>query len=159
MPKINSLKNIALAIAIAIVLNVFVGVGLNSFYPSPNYDDFCDQKIYEPRMPIESSGQIDQKEIEEANRCSEEYNTARDLYNRNAFLVFVVVGLIALVAGWSFVTAPAVSTGLVYGGVLAFIVGTVTRWSGTQDTIRFIVIGVILVTLLWLGIRKKQSAD
>ena len=46
----SSAKKVILAIAIAIVLAFFVNIGINVFYPSPEWEDFCDSERFMVRM-------------------------------------------------------------------------------------------------------------
>ncbi len=154
MIRLGSLKNIALALSIAIVLNVFIGVGVSSFYPGPEYEDFCEPYV-RPLAPV-GEEIPSAEEIQKMEQCNEDFNTARDLYNRNVFLVFLVGGLVAIGIGWRVTTSSAVSAGLTYGGVLAFLVGTIRWWSGMQDILRFIIVGAVLLILVWLGMRKRK---
>ncbi len=38
---IKNIKKWALAVAIAIVFNLFVNYGLSTFYEAPKYEDYC----------------------------------------------------------------------------------------------------------------------
>ena len=41
----SKLKQRILMIAIAIILVFFIGIGIDTFYKSPEYRDFCDEAI------------------------------------------------------------------------------------------------------------------
>ena len=88
--------------------------------------------------------------------CNKDFQDARGLYNRNVFIVLIAAGLIALAAGMLVHEAAAVSSGLIFGGVLSFIVGTIRYWSDMQEYLRFIVLGVALVVLIWIGVKKMR---
>lgn len=49
--RAGSIKKWALAIAIAIVFNLFVNYGLATFYREPKYDAYCNSSYY-PRKPV-----------------------------------------------------------------------------------------------------------
>lgn len=88
--------------------------------------------------------------------CNKEFQEASSVYNRNVFIVLVIAGLIALMAGFLVRQSAAVSSGLIFGGVLSFIVGTVRYWSDMQEYLRFVILGIALAVLLWIGIRKLK---
>ena len=52
--------------------------------------------------------------------------------------------------------AEAVSLGLSLGGVLSFVIGTIGYWSDLSDVLRVVVLGIALVALIYLGIKKVR---
>jgi len=48
----------------------------------------------------------------------------------------------------------SVSSGLMGGGILAIIYGTMRYWSDLPDFGRFIILGITLIILIWLGYKK-----
>ncbi len=89
--------------------------------------------------------------------CQKNFNTARDLYNRNVFLVLVGLGIISIVIGLLLAANVVISTGLSYGGILSFIIGTIRYWSAMDDYLRVIVLGLVLAILIWLGWKKFKD--
>lgn len=189
--KLHTIKSIALAASIIIVLNLFINIGVRTFYPSPKHNDFCPEgkvsRAYNDQDTcIEAGGQWIEdvrlrrfpreveapipapvRVVEDAEEisgycdpsfsCRKEYRAARDVYNRNVFVILVIAGLVVLGVGLRIVAAAAVSSGLVLGGVLSFIIGTIRYWSGMHDYLRFIILGIALAVLIWVGYRKLQK--
>ncbi|MEK7536098.1 MAG: hypothetical protein AAB590_03760 [Patescibacteria group bacterium] len=175
-----------LALGIVIVMNLLFNYGLRTFYkPTPMWDDFCKieqvNKIPETQEECVSAGGawntnpnydktipayspeirvgVDQtKGYCDVNyTCQREYESATKIYNRNAFIVLVVLGIIAIIASFKFIATEAVSLGLSLGGVISMIVGAIRYWSNMDDKLRFGVLLIGFIALIWLGIKKIRD--
>jgi len=174
-------KHVFLAIAIAIVFVFFVGFGIASFYKSPKYEDFCEERFFERPYPgslresenctyiepdetlkaeCRDKGKIAPKydqngciESYSCETCDKEFRDTREIYNRNVFIIATGIGIIILIIGFALKMA-SVSSGLMGGGILAIIYGTIRYWSDLPDFGRFIILGITLIILIWLGYRK-----
>ena len=179
--KLYILKKVALAASIVVVLNLFVNMGVKTFYPAPKYETFCPQdvrRIYtEEAACVDAGGQWTDRykyyakpapvavPMEEGPfgwcdadfSCRKVYETANDLYERNVFIILVIAGLISLGVGYAITVADAVASGFVFGGVISFIVGTVRYWSAMHDYLRFVILGIALAVLIWIGYKKLNK--
>ena len=88
--------------------------------------------------------------------CRQEYDDVREVYNRNVFIAATGIGIIALIVGFALGMA-SVSSGLMGGGILSIIYGTIRFWSDLPDYGRFIILGITLVILIWLGYKKLKK--
>ena len=88
----------------------------------------------------------------ECTSCNRDYQTARNIYFRNVFIISGIIGIIVIVIG-AILNLTSVSAGLFGGGVLTIIYGTVNYWSELADWARFIILGIALVVLIYLGYR------
>ena len=95
--------------------------------------------------------------VKECDMCNKEYRDKREIYNRNVFIIAVVAGLIAVVLGGIVLKLESVSAGIMGGGVLLIIYGTLRYWGDMGDVLRFIILGAVLVVLIWLGYRKFKK--
>lgn len=178
--KLHILKKIALAASIVVVLNLFVNMGIKTFYPAPKYEAFCPQdvrKIVTEQTACDAAGgqwtdryayyakPVPQPAMDQGPlgwcdadfSCRKVYESANELYERNVFIVLVIAGLLSLGIGYAITVADAVASGFVFGGVVSFIVGTVRYWSGMHDYLRFAILGVALVVLIWIGYAKLKK--
>lgn len=184
--EISKLKRTILGISIAIILALFVGYGINTFYKSPKYEDFCEEKFPEPvRIEKEDIAKCDavQKSnmafedscyrqegivryetdedgcqvAQECDMCNKEYRKVMEIYNRNVFIIAVVAGLIAVVLGGIILKLESVSAGIMGGGVLSIIYGTLRYWGDMGDILRFIILGIVLAILIWIGYKKFKK--
>lgn len=174
--SVDKWKKLALSLSILIVLNVFFNVGIATFYDEPTYEDYCPSKLWsvsyndaasceavggqwsenvDPYHPIEES-----KPVGYCNAtftCQEDYNTALGLYNRNVFILLTVLGAVSVIISFYLPISSAVLHGLMYGGVLSFLVGTMRYWSNMDDYLRFVVTGIVLIVLVGVGVRKVKD--
>lgn len=177
----SKIKEIILALAIVVVLNLFFNYGVFTFYKEPKFENFClnelTQKVYTEKSSCEAVGgqwfESNQTNYEgrpipvkpapqtgetswcdSTAKCRESYESARDVYNRNVFIALVILGLISLGLGFLVISAAPVANGFLGGGLLSLIVGTIRYWSDMNEYLRFIVLGIALVMLIWLGYKK-----
>jgi len=88
--------------------------------------------------------------------CREEFDDVRENYNRNVFIIATVIGIIALVAG-IVLKITSVSSGLMGGGILLIIYGIIRYWSGLENYGRFLIMGIALAVLVWVGYKKLKA--
>jgi len=88
--------------------------------------------------------------------CRQEFDDTREIYNRNVFIVATGIGIITLIIGFALKLA-AVSSGLMAGGILTIIYGTIRYWSDLPDYGRFIILGLALGILIWMGYKKVKK--
>ncbi len=88
--------------------------------------------------------------------CREEYNNARDVYNRNVFVISIILGLIAIIAG-TYLNLTSVSAGIMGGGVLAIIYGSLRYWADMNEYFRFTILAIALGVLVWIGYKKFKK--
>jgi hypothetical protein len=88
--------------------------------------------------------------------CREGYQDTSEKYNRNVFIIATGIGIIALIVGVA-LNLASVSAGLMGGGILSIIYGTIRYWSDLPDYGRFIILGITLVILIWLGYKRIKK--
>lgn len=166
--KITKIKAIILSIIIAIVLAGFVIYLVQSFDPTPKWDDYCGKvRPSYPAKPTGETREVNQKECQETNgtwinnycdyyhECQNEYNNASDKHKNIVFLVSVPVGLIAVGTG-IMLALPSVSSGLMLGGGILTIYGVGQYWENLSNWIRTLILGVVLIVLIWLAYKKLK---
>ncbi len=170
--KQNNAKNVILAISIALVSVFFVAYAIQAVYPAPKYSDFCDDGksnsiFINNSEDCETNGgmwkdysdmNVDGKKDGYCNRdyyCSEEYNEVRDVYERNVFIINLVLGIVIIVASL-LLTVESVSTGFMAGGAILLVYGTIRYWSDLSNVLKTLVLGIVLGILIWLGYKKLK---
>ncbi len=175
-----------LVIAIVVILNLFFVFSVRLVYTEPKFEDFCKQEQVhvvpqtqnecvavggqwvEDRFLQKGFPQTERLEpapITEVQKgycnenytCGQEFDTARQLYERNFFIALVVLGTLTLVASFVFRNLDVVATALSFGGVLTLIVASVRYWSNMNDYLRVIVLGIALGALIWIGVKKFRK--
>jgi len=164
-----------LAIAIAIVFAAFVFIGINTFNPGPEWEDYCGEIYIEPHQ-INTSAQCEEvggywnsdrypKRVagpvgepgwcDFEKECRDAYNDADESHKQIVFLISVALGLIALIGSLG-IGAGSVSAGLMAGGILTMFIGIMQYWDKLGDYLRFILLGIVLVILIWVGYKKLK---
>lgn len=88
--------------------------------------------------------------------CRKDYNNARQVYNRNVFVISVIFGLIAIVVG-TYLKITSVSAGIMGGGVLIIIYGSLRYWADMNEYFRFGILAITLAVLIWIGYKKFKK--
>ena len=174
-----------LIVGTVIILNLFINSLIKVVYNEPLYTNFCEEKqvkiipdTKEACLAIGGqwtddlfvqkrllSGEPVAMPVIEQQRagycdpdftCRKGYDTASNVYERNVFVVWVIAGVLALIAGF-FLKLEVVSLSLSLGGVVSLIIGSMRYWSRMDDTLRLIVLGLALVVLIWVGVKKIRE--
>ncbi len=176
----SKVKKWAVAISIAIVFNLFVNYGVATFYPEPEYSDYCNEPAR--AIPLKEAANCAEinvsQEMQEkcgekkgylayrydsagcateayCETCNMEYDKVRKRYSGNIFVALLIAAVIALAAG-VLVKKEAVSTGFLLAGLLGLIISATRYWTHLQDIYRFTLLGIVLATLVWLGYKKAK---
>ena len=169
----------ALMVGIVVILNIFFTVIVALAYPEPQYNTYCPNiqpsvapvdaatcdsqggiwtdtsntdVSTQPAKQIEASGYCDMYA-----KCQKPYQAAVDQHALYAFVIMVGLGVIALIAGFIPIGSSIVSSGLSYGGVLAFIIASMQYWGSAGNWIRLLISTVGLVALLYIGWRRFKD--
>jgi hypothetical protein len=101
---------------------------------------------------IREGRDTEQDKLDEARKVHEKR------FQRTLFMVAAPVGFIALVVG-SFLSLAPVGTGLMFGGIFTFVEGSVCQWSVLDDWMKFALLLVVFVTLIFIGYRKVTMKE
>lgn len=172
-----------LIVSIVIVLNLFFNFAISSFYPAPKYEDFCKaeqinvqpitkdacvaiggqwnesssiEKVVSPAPTIPQKLQTNSY-CNSTFTCQKNYELKSNTYQRNVFVALIILGIISLLIGFMLTANSVVSLGLSFGGVLSLIIASIRYWSAMNEYIRVIILGVALVILVWIGIKKFKD--
>jgi len=166
------IKNIVIGIAI-IILTIFVSFyGINTFYPKPDYDDFCGDiktqeliktkerceeiggkwSVYESVRPV-----LVEEEVEgfcdRDYYCRQDLEDARKIRSRNVFFIALPLGILIIALGAFLFSLESVGVGLMGGGVGTLIYGAGAYWPYSENWIRFVISLVGLIVLIFLAYR------
>lgn len=177
-------RQIAVAVAVAVLFALFVGLLIDLVYESPQYADYCKEEFGPRPVPIASKetlcdyeyGEEYQKCVDErglprftynasgcpvydrCDTCYIQFDNATKVYNRNVFLVASVIGLVAIFAGtmWKI---EFLGTGLMFGGILLLFYGTVRFFPAADKLLRVIIIFLELLIVIWIGYKKLYKSE
>lgn len=169
-----NIKNLLLGIVIAVIFLMFFVYGTKLVYDEPQYDKFCNQTYYYPEKIVNCSFNSElQKQMTDCynqrgipryeyddngcekslicDLCSLNYDDANKNYSKNLFLISLIVSLIVITISVILIKVSAVSGGLMLGSLFYIIYGTARYWEFMEDVLRFVILGLALVILIWLA--------
>ncbi len=179
-------RKFVLGFAIGIIFTLFVFYGIRTFYPEPDYSKMCFESRFSNPYPAYKEpslinqtrcdalvGTIDSLSCEPqyrttiynqtvdcyvpmCNTCSEQYDNAREKYDSNVFIISIIAGGIALLAG-VILGVEAVGSGLMFGGVLTILFGVIRNWGHLGNIAKFIILGIVLAALIFIGYKKLKD--
>jgi hypothetical protein len=176
-------KELLMALAIAVMTALFVGLLVDAVYETPEYDDFCDESA---RAPLIKEGGVRADDCEDpyfvykeeidachaekgspefdydeagchvyssCNYCATEFRDASEVYNRNLFYIITPLAVAALIFG-VYYGFEIVASGFMFAGVLLLIYSTGRYFVDMSKILRVIVIFIELVLLLFITKKK-----
>src|SRR3989344_1645587 len=175
-----NVKNLALGIGIIVVFALVLWQGIEAFYPSPPYDDFCnigspqiaplkpdticdssanlqrsEQECYSQRgSPIyeydENGCQIS---VKECDFCNKEWEEARDAHSKPVFIISLIIGIIAIIVGYAILSIEPVGSALIGSGIWSIFWGAVVNWRNFSSIWRFLLLLLALILIIYITIR------
>jgi hypothetical protein len=163
-------------LGIVVVLNLFFNYTISLVYERPDFEVFCPQPqvivvpdnqdecvaeggqwtnntYYETRpLPegvIEKSGYCDLQYT-----CRQEFQDAHDTYNRNVFVILVVLGALAVLIGNFFRNNTVIAGGLSLAGLFSFVIASIRYWGSAENLARVIILAIALGILFWIAMKK-----
>ncbi len=170
----------AIIFAIVIVLNLFFNYAISLVYKAPQYNDFVKptqivQNISNKDDCIKIGGQwteadaryqgmaIDAvagtKPVVITGSCDQNwtnqnnFDKAQKEYNRNVFIILVVLSAIVLVLS-AVLKNEILALAFSWGGVLCLIIASMRYWSDANDLFRVLILALALGLLIWVAIKK-----
>lgn len=182
-PKSSKFLKWILVLGITIVLNLFFNYSIQVFYKEPKWENFCKQEqvnivpetkdkcvaeggqwnetpyYNDGRSPVavDINGKTKSGYCNTTFTCQKEYDDVHKVYNRNIFIGLVVLGIISIVGSFVIASYEAVSLGLSLGGIVSLVIASVRYWSDMDDRVRVVVLGIALVLLVYMGIKKFKD--
>ena len=146
-----NIKNLILGIGIVIVFGLALWQGIEAFKPSPQWDDFCKAA---PAYPIEVGKGPDMNSascIEQGGKwtnnycdfyseCQKQFDDAQKTQSKFIFLVSLIVGILALIIGYSILSIEPVGSALLGSGIWSIFWGSVVNWRNFSDIWRFLLL-------------------
>ncbi len=178
MNTTNRIGRWSVILGIMIVLNLFFNYALSLVYKSPEYNSFCpneqvvtipdnrnaclsqggqwtDNVYYGKPAPTgvrEPSGYCDLQYT-----CRQSFEDAMKTYNRNVFIVLIVLGAISVTVGNFFAGNQVITGGLSLAGLLSFLVASVRYWGSADNWVRVIILAIALGILFWIAVKKFRD--
>ncbi len=147
-------KKFALGFGIAVIFPLMLYFGISSVSPPPDWQDYMVEDFQErhDRADLEEQKQLEAERFEQGERHREHLRH----FQKHLFFVTVPAGIIAIIVG-TFLTLPAVGTGLIFGGILSITRGYVGYWTELPEFLRFSSLFISFVVLIVVGYKKLET--
>ena len=173
-------RRILVSIAIAILLTLFLVFAVDLFYTEPKYEEYCNFSLSSPypykEIPTNTVNcttfkydynqcyngrgytnyEYDSNGCPYNVTCSDcniKYEESKKEYAGIAFTIFIILAVLALIAGISFLVEP-VSFGFLLGGLIIILQATIRYFSDFGKVTKVIVLGIELAVLIWISYKK-----
>jgi hypothetical protein len=175
-------KNILLGIGIFVVFTLVLHQGLQTFYQTPEWDDYCS---FHSTPPITENG-MECKIIPVINlkadacyaakgefvweydsngcpfsgycdACRIDYENALDIHSNRVFIISVIVGLITFIVGLFLLAKEPVGSALMASGIWSVFYGVVVNWRNFSNSWKFVLLFVLLILLIWLALKFNEK--
>ncbi len=151
---------------LALLLALFVGVGISVFYPAPEQPRYP-EPLTRALPPGEDFSKEDRVEIEEQRKMETEFQKKREqfekrsgVYNRNVSIISLAASILTVLLTLTiFKRVPVISDGLLLGGVFMLSYSIIRGFASNDDRLRFFVISVGLAMTLIVGYLKFIKAE
>lgn len=148
----NKILKLVYTFFVGLLITLFIGVGISTFYPSPTGPEYPVAAETYGREPTEKEVQA-QKEFEE-RRIQYEKNELQP-YNRNVSIILIVAAVILLTLSIVFENKiKVISDGVMLGGLFTLIYGIGRGFASQNTKYVFVIITVSLASVLYLGYKR-----
>jgi hypothetical protein len=139
----NKVLKIIFTLFIGVMVALFVGFGIEAFYPSPLYPDI----MWTENMTA------DQEAAMQAAQTA--YDESVRLHNQIVSIVVTAVAVIVMV-GSMFLEKRnrTLTNGLLLGGLFSLVYGSTVGFSAGSALVTFITVGIGLIAVIVVGVRR-----
>lgn len=176
-PQASRVLKWTLAIALVIVVNLFFYYVIAMVYPDPKFESFCPMQnvvLNDATACVNTGGQwtnnqLSPKQVTDAVRggeplgwcdanftCNNNYQDAHSIYNRNVFIILIVLSLVVLGLG-IFIPMEVLSLGFSWSGIVSLIIASGRYWSDADNWMRVIILALALALLVWVAVKKFRE--
>ncbi|MCX6761092.1 MAG: hypothetical protein NTZ84_03265 [Candidatus Nealsonbacteria bacterium] len=147
---------------LALLVALFVGLGISSFYPGPKAPQYPLQ-LDETKPGCDETAEY--KTIRaEFNQSQQKYMEESKPYNRNVSIVSLVAAIIILVSSLTLLNKiKMIADGILLGGVFTTMYSIIRGLMSEDSQFRFLIVTVGLLIALVLGyvkfIRPKETVS
>lgn len=147
-----NVKEIAIGLAVALIISASIILGLNIFIPAP--------KIPNLDFNYSSCATGDQacleRKIKENERLQTKYNESQKIYGEEIFIKSSAVGFVIIVLGMvSFIylgVGTSIGGGIIIGGAFGLLYGYILGWGGTSIPLKFGIVAALVILIIASGI-------
>lgn len=160
------IKNFILGVAIAVLTIAVAIYGIHTFYPAPEYSDFCNDSYWgslpeTEEICLDEGGRWNTYPKYEAGQasgycntnyyCSQEYSEIQKSWSRNLFYIGLPLGILIILLGTFVFKLDVVGAGLMWGGVITMIYSTWGFFLQSEQTMKFIISAIALALVIYFA--------
>lgn len=176
-----------LVAGLVIVINLFFYFAIDVFYKQPKFENFCKNDQVKPLVKTQEAcvsmggqwtetppekmiayrdnvpvavpvpGETISGYCNEYFTCQKDFDAVSKVYNRNVFVIMIILGVLLVIGSYFVAIYGAVSLGFALAGILSLIIGSMRYWSDMDERVRVVMLGIALVALIWYGIKKFRE--
>lgn len=153
----NKLLTFIYSLFLGVVLALFVGLGINTFYPGPQA----------PEYPTSINQLENEKTPEEITKEEREYSAKQDEYQKNVqdyslnVSIITIVIAVGLLATSLFISnrQKIIANGVLLGGLFTLLYSLIRGMISGDSKFLFIIVTIALGVVLYLGYRRFSLPD
>jgi len=139
------------AFFLGLLLAIFVGVGINTFYGEPKAPEYTVGLNTYGKEP--TPAQIEQQR--EFDKKVEQHNKKMQPYNRNVSIIALAAAVVFLAVGLIFERRiPVIADGIMLGGVFTLLYSLGRSFASEDTNYTFVVVTIGLAVALYLGYHR-----
>lgn len=147
----NRILTIVYTFFLGLILALFIGLGISTFYSAPKMPDYPTEAMYYNKEPTAEQTRA-QKDYDKASKS---YSTESQLYSRNVSMLALVGAVLLLVISFGFEKrSQVIANGMLLGGVFTLLYSIIRGFVSEDSKYTFITVTVGLVIALYLGYRR-----
>lgn len=153
MAEDNKILKLVYTFFLGVLLAIFVGVGINTFYPGPKAPEFPIELNTYGKEPSLTPKQITVQK--DWDKKSEQHNKEMKPYNRNVSIITLTAAVILLVTSMVFEKKiKIIADGVMVGGLFTLLYSLGRGFASENSKYVFIVVTVGLAIVLYLGYHR-----
>jgi len=147
-------------IFLAILIALFVGLGIDTFYPGPEAPEYPPELEYVENCCEETAEQLAIRE--DFDQAQKQFMEEFKLYSRNVSIISLIASIIILVLSLTLLAKiKMIADGILLGGLFLTVYSIIRGLMSEDSQFRFLIITIGLIMALVLGyikfIRPKKN--
>jgi hypothetical protein len=149
----NTILKLVYTFFLGVLLAIFIGVGINTFYPGPKEPQFpVELNSYGKEINLTSDQIAIQKDWDQK---IEQHNNEMKPYNRNVSIITLVAAVIFLAISVLYEKKiQVIADGIMLGGLFTLLYSLGRGFASEDSKYVFAVVSVSLATALFLGYHR-----
>jgi len=147
---------------LALIIALFVGLGIDAFYPGPKAPDYPSE-LNVMAVKADCAETLESKTLRENyDQEQKKYMEAEKVYNRNVSIISLMAAILILILSLTLLSKiKMMADGILLGGVFTTAYSLIRGLMSDSSQFRFLIVAIGLIIALVLGylkfIRPKEA--